>query len=64
MRCGHCTCPIRAQLENYKETQAEGKYYPVGAALGGSNLDRLIEREAAEREAAAREAAAVNVVRD
>lgn len=51
---------VCAQLDNYKETLAEGgRYYPVGAALGGSALDRLIEEEAA-----ARERAAMNVVRD
>jgi len=52
---------VLIQLENYKETLAEGgRYYAAGGEA--SKLDRAIEREVAE--ARAREAAAMNVVRD
>jgi hypothetical protein len=58
--------PVHIQLDNWRETLAEGgRYYPVSGDGGGSKLDRLIEqqsREAAERAAA--EARAMNVVRD
>lgn len=54
---------VLIQLDNFKETLAEGgRYYAVSAANGGSNLDRMIEREAAEK--AQREAQVMNVVRD
>ena len=54
---------VLIQLDNYKETLAEGgKYYPVGEGMGGSKLDRMIEREAEEKRL--KEAKAMNVVRD
>ena len=52
--------PVLVQLENFRETLAEGgRYY---AADGGVKLDRAIEREAAEKAAA--ETRAINLVRD
>jgi hypothetical protein len=52
--------PVLIQLDNYKETLAEGgRYYEGGGEA--SKLDRAIEREVAERAAAAR---AMNLVRD
>lgn len=59
--------PVLVQLDNFRETLAEGgRYYPAGG--DGGKLDRAIEREAAAaRDAdAARdaEARAMNLVRD
>jgi ectoine hydroxylase-related dioxygenase (phytanoyl-CoA dioxygenase family) len=54
--------PVLIQLDNYRETIAEGgRYYPVGEGAGGTKLDDVLREEAEKR---AREAAAINVVRD
>lgn len=58
--------PVHVQLDNYKETIAEGgRYYPFNGAEAG-RLDRIIEREAKEKTAAAAaaETLAMNLVRD
>jgi ectoine hydroxylase-related dioxygenase (phytanoyl-CoA dioxygenase family) len=53
--------PVLIQLDNYKETLAEGgRYYPF-AGDGGSRQDRQLELEKQERE---KEARAMNLVRD
>lgn len=54
--------PVLIQLDNFRETLAEGgRYYPVGEGAGGTKLDDVLREEAEKR---AREAAAINVVRD
>jgi ectoine hydroxylase-related dioxygenase (phytanoyl-CoA dioxygenase family) len=54
--------PVLVQLENFRETLAEGgRYYRVHGAES-TKLDRAIEREAAEKAAA--EARVINLVRD
>jgi ectoine hydroxylase-related dioxygenase (phytanoyl-CoA dioxygenase family) len=54
--------PVLIQLDNFRETLAEGgRYYAAGAGAGGSKLDDALRAEA---EAKLREAAAMNVVRD
>ena len=56
--------PVLIQLDNFKQTLAEGgRYYPVAANGGGSRLDDAL-RAAAEAEAKALESARMNVVRD
>jgi hypothetical protein len=54
--------PVLIQLDNFRETLAEGgRYYAAGAGAGGSKLDDALRAEA---DARLREAAAMNVVRD
>jgi hypothetical protein len=54
--------PVLIQLENFKETLAEGgRYFSVAEGMGGNKLDDALRAAA---EAKAREAAAMNVVRD
>ena len=54
--------PVLIQLENFKETIAEGgRYYLVDEFAGGSRLDDALRAAA---EARARESASMNVVRD